>query len=90
MPPRPPDVAPAIVELYTALRDWRRARAEERGVESDVIISKDALWELAHRTPHDLDEMDGIPGLGPWRLATYGTELLTVIHKFKRNGSGGK
>ncbi|MEP6988428.1 MAG: ribonuclease D, partial [Chloroflexota bacterium] len=43
-PRRTSDVDPVVAERFTALRDWRRERAESRGVESDVIISKDALW----------------------------------------------
>ena len=61
--PEPP-ADPVVVERYTALREWRKTRALERGVESDVIISKDALWTLAERAPDSLDEMDDVPGLG--------------------------
>jgi ribonuclease D len=87
MPPRPPDIAPVVVEMFTALREWRRDRAEERGVESDVVISKDALWALAYKMPTSLDDMRDIHGLGPWRLATYGQELLDVIREFRsKNG----
>jgi len=70
---------PVVVERYTALRDWRKSRAEKRGVESDVIISKDALWTLAHKAPAKLEDMSGIRGLGPWRLSAYGEEILEVI-----------
>ncbi len=84
-PPVPePSADPAIVERYTALREWRKARALERGVESDVIISKDALWTLAERFPDNLDQMDGVPGLGPWRRGVYGIEILEVIRRYKR------
>jgi ribonuclease D len=75
-------VDPIVVERFTALRDWRKARAEQRGVESDVIISKDALWTLAHKAPTKLEDMLGIRGLGPWRLSAYGQEILDVIRRF--------
>jgi len=85
IPPNPePPADPVVVERYTALREWRKSRAMERGVESDVIISKDALWTLAERAPSNLDEMDGVPGLGPWRLGVYGTEILEVISRYRR------
>ncbi len=85
IPPTPePPADPAVVERYTALREWRKARALERGVESDVIISKDALWTLAERGPDNLDQMDDVPGLGPWRLNTYGSEILEVIRRYRR------
>ncbi len=83
-PPSDPPADPVVVERYAALREWRKTRAVERGVESDVIISKDALWALAERAPHSLDEMDGVPGLGAWRLGAYGTEILDVIRRYRR------
>lgn len=77
-----PPADPVVAERYTALRDWRKLRAEQRGVESDVIISKDALWTLARKAPIKLEDISGIRGLGPWRLSAYGQELLDVIRRF--------
>jgi len=89
LPPRPRRasvVDPVVAERFTALRDWRRERAESRGVESDVIISKDALWGLAVKAPTTLDGLQGIPGIGPWRLATYGEELIKLIIRLRAEG----
>jgi ribonuclease D len=83
-PPRPPEVDPILQERFAALREWRKQRAEQRGVESDVIISKDALWSLAIRRPTTLAELEGIRGLGPWRLAQYGEALLDVLRRYGR------
>jgi ribonuclease D len=82
-PTQEPPADPVIVERYTALREWRKARAAQRGVESDVIISKDALWTVAETAPKTLDEMREIPGIGPWRLQQYGDEILAVIKRGK-------
>lgn len=81
-PERPPDTDPVVVERFGVLRDWRKQRAEKRGVESDVIISKDALWGLALKAPKTPEDLHGIPGMGPWRLATYGEEILDVLKRF--------
>ncbi len=86
-PPRPPDIDPDAVERFSVLRDWRKTRAEQRGVESDVIISKDALWGLALKLPKTLDEMSQIRGIGPWRLEAYGTELLDLLKTFQNGES---
>ncbi|MEP7293681.1 MAG: HRDC domain-containing protein [Chloroflexota bacterium] len=84
-PPTPePSADPEVIERYTALREWRKTRAQARGVESDVIISKDALWTLAERFPDSLDEMNDVPGLGPWRRGVYGSEILEVIRRYRR------
>ena len=82
-PSQEPPADPEIVERYTALREWRKERAAQRGVESDVIISKDALWTVAEKAPKTLDEMRDIPGIGPWRLQQYGDEILAVVRRGK-------
>ncbi len=80
-PARPPDLDPQVVERFSALKDWRRMRAEQRGVESDVILSKNALWDIAFKLPRTLGEMQRINGLGPWRRATYGGEILEILER---------
>lgn len=80
--PRAPatiQIPPDIADRYTALHAWRRKRAEERGVESDVIVTKQTLWSLAYKSPTTLEDLDNIEGLGPWRTRTYGPEILSVI-----------
>jgi ribonuclease D len=36
----------AVVARYEKLHDWRKQRAQLRGVESDVIVSRESLWEI--------------------------------------------
>ena len=86
-PPRQKPPPPAVVKRYKALHSWRRETALARGVESDVIISKQALWELAQRQPAAVDELNGIRGLGPWRRKTYGSALVAIVNS--RPPSGG-
>lgn len=85
--PQPPEPEPAadlvVIDRYTALREWRKERAVQRGVESDVIISKEALWTLAEKAPSSVEEMRDVRGFGPWRLQQYGEEILEVIKRYK-------
>ena len=74
-------------ERYEALKTWRKDRAAARGVESDVILARDTLWTLAHRVPETLADLDGIPGLGPWRRAEYGQELIDLLARVNGNRS---
>lgn len=74
--PRPPD---HVLNLYDRLHRWRKARAQARGVESDVIVSRDSLWAMAHANPQSMEELIALDTLGPWRLRTYGNELLNLI-----------
>ena len=55
-PPRESIPAP-VADRYTALHNWRRETATARGVESDVIISRRALWDIARRKPASVAEL---------------------------------
>jgi ribonuclease D len=81
-PPPQPSIDALVAERFNILRNWRKTRAEGRGVESDVIISKDALWALAYRAPVSVDDLQGIHGLGPWRIAEYGQEIVELLQPF--------
>jgi ribonuclease D len=75
--PRPPD--PEIQARFDALHNWRKKRAAERGVESDIILSKESMWAMARNPPADLADLASVPGLGPFRRDEYGEQLLHVV-----------
>jgi ribonuclease D len=74
---RPPD---AVYNRYERLHNWRKERAKRRGVESDVIISRDALWQLAHHNPKSHKDLTQIAGLGDWRRQAYGEDILNALN----------
>ncbi len=81
-PPQRPQ-APAdpdeVRERYDLLRQWRKQRAQGRAVESDVIVPREALRELALRAPQTMEELCQVTSLGPWRRKLYGAEILKVL-----------
>ncbi|MBN1427549.1 MAG: HRDC domain-containing protein [Anaerolineae bacterium] len=68
-----------VLHRFEALHAWRKKRAEQRGVPSDIIMPKDVLWELAEVAPRTDQQLAAIHTLGPWRLKTYGDELLHIL-----------
>lgn len=78
---RPPQ---STLDRFDALHNWRKRRASQRGVESDVILSKKALWELASRNPKTIADLDTIKLLGDWQRNEYGQELLSVLGQSRR------
>ncbi len=82
-PKRQPDV---VVFRYEKLHTWRKHRAQQRGVESDVIISRDALWEIAQKNPKTVDELGELENVGDWRSTTYGAEIIELL----KRANGGK
>jgi ribonuclease D len=84
-PARPPHYErepDTVRERYELLHQWRKRKAQARGVESDVIISRDALWELARTAPSTPEALAQIETLGPWRREAYGDEILKVLQSY--------
>ncbi|MCQ3929384.1 MAG: ribonuclease D [Chloroflexi bacterium] len=71
--------SPEVIARYDALHTWRKEKALSRGVESNVILSKNALWVLALRHPKTDEELAVIQEIGPYRRAKYGNELLNLL-----------
>lgn len=81
-PPRPPEVtreSDEVQDRYDRLHNWRKTRARVRGVESDVILPRTALWDMARRPPRSLDDLAAIADFGPWRREAYGKEILALL-----------
>ncbi len=78
-PKRAPKPADAVFNRYERLHIWRKERGRVRHVESDVILSREALWELANANPRTLPELEASGILGPFRLRTYGPELVRLL-----------
>lgn len=81
-PPSPPvleRLPDDVRERYDRLQHWRKTRAQARGVESDVILPRTTLWDLARRPPRTIADLDDIADFGPTRRAMYGQEVLAVV-----------
>jgi len=79
LPPRTDREADDVQDRYDRLHTWRKDRARARGVESDVILPRTALWDLARRQPRTHSELAHIADFGPWRRETYGEEILRLL-----------
>lgn len=73
---RPSD---AVIWRMEALRNWRKTTAREMGVESDIILPRDVLEEIAGKNPQTQEELGEIMGNLPWRLDHFGRQILQVI-----------
>jgi ribonuclease D len=70
-----------VRDRYDRLHTWRKDRARARGVESDVILPRTALWDLARHPPRTQGELAAILDFGPWRRETYGEEILALLSR---------
>ncbi|MHB8576228.1 MAG: ribonuclease D [Dehalococcoidia bacterium] len=71
----------ALIARFEALRQWRNRRATERNVEGEVIVSNAVLKALAATPPSDLAGLTAAGLLGPWKLRTYGEEIVLVLRQ---------
>jgi ribonuclease D len=61
------------------LRQWRKVTAQGMGVESDVVMPKDLLMDLAGRNPQTGEEIAAVLQDTPWRYRQFGREILRVL-----------
>ncbi len=84
-PPQPPERRggrrpdPEVEALYERLRAWRSQTARERGVDADVVLTNQVLMALARAAPQNPEELAATNLLTPWKLRTYGPDILKII-----------
>jgi ribonuclease D len=64
---------------FEALRSWRNATAQARGVDPDIVLTNQALWAVAYKNPHIRADLSHDGVLAPWQVDEFGDELLAVV-----------
>ncbi|TXC73675.1 DNA helicase RecQ [Sphingorhabdus soli] len=65
--------------LFEALRDLRKALAQERGVPPYVVFHDSVLRDMTGLRPSSIAELGALPGIGAAKLDAYGEAFLRVI-----------
>jgi ATP-dependent DNA helicase RecQ len=71
----------ADADLFGRLRALRRQIASARGVPAYVILHDSTLRDIALTRPADDGALLAIPGLGPRKLAAFGTAILEAVRR---------
>jgi ribonuclease D len=66
-------------ERVEALREWRKKAAIKLKVESDVVLPRDLLIEIAAKNPSSEMELNTILQSTPWRLNKYGIQIKRAL-----------
>ncbi len=66
---------------FEALRTWRNATAEARGVEPDIVMTNQTLWAVACRNPRSRADLTRGGLLASWQVDAFGNDLLAVISR---------
>ena len=78
-PPRFPRPDERYLARLEALRNWRKEKAKDLGITSDVVLPRDLMFSLAERGPLSFAELAQALDDFPWRLEHFGAEILNVI-----------
>ncbi|MHB8512009.1 MAG: ATP-dependent helicase [Actinomycetota bacterium] len=65
--------------LYLALKDWRLKAARNNAVPAYVVFHDETLAKIASTRPRNVVELGRISGIGPAKIARYGTDVLELI-----------
>ncbi len=67
---------------WNDFRSWRSNKGEEENQEYlPAILTDDAIRKIIDRQPIEFIELLEIDGIGPYKVAKYGHELLEIIRK---------
>lgn len=69
----------AVKIRYDQLHDWRKNTAKARDVESDIILPRDIMREIAHKNPKNTEQLKPIMLPLVIRFKRYGPEILQVL-----------
>lgn len=85
-PPAPPRPDARLRARFDALRDWRRDQATRRGLEPDIVLSKDALQRIAEleATDVDADALVACGALDAWERERYAEAILGALARVRR------
>lgn len=61
------------------LKEWRKLKAKDLKIESDVVIPKDIIEKIAALRPKNKRELQEIMHSTPWRFKQYGESILKEL-----------
>ena len=69
----------AYLSRYECLKNWRKNKANETGVESDVILPKELIDLISTKNPKSSVELGTIMVDVPYRFKRYGNEIIDLL-----------
>ncbi|MEI8133340.1 MAG: HRDC domain-containing protein, partial [Leptolinea sp.] len=70
----------SLVKRLDSLKTWRKKTAAEWKVESDVVLPREVVEQIAFIAPRSVGELTSIMCHFPWRLQNFGIEILQILN----------
>lgn len=81
--PRRPRLPDEQIERLETLRLWRKTRAREMGVESDIVLPRDIMERIARKNPSRSQELHDLLEEIPWRRERFSGEIADVLNIYQ-------
>jgi ribonuclease D len=78
-PPRNRRPGDEFLARLDALRTWRKTAAQKMGVNSDVVMPRDLLYQVVESNPSNPEELAKVMKDVPWRLEHFGEQILDAV-----------
>ncbi|MEX2578732.1 MAG: HRDC domain-containing protein [Verrucomicrobiales bacterium] len=65
--------------FFLELKNWRKTRAEEEGVDAFNVFTNAQLAAIAEKRPTSLSALTDLPGIGSGRADKYGETVLKLV-----------
>lgn len=68
--------------LFDRLRQWRKEKAEKKGIPAYMVATDAQLRAVIHQTPQSVEALRGINGFGKKKADAYGKEIVEMVAAF--------
>ena len=82
--PRHPRPEQDYLDRLDGLKEWRKQVGKRMEVESDIILPRDVLEDIAARDPQDLAALGKVMEIVPWRFERFGDDILKLLVDLKQ------
>ncbi len=77
--PRCPRKDEDLILRLESLKTWRKKTAARFHVESDVILPREVVEQVATVNPRSISELSALMAQFPWRLEQFGPEIIQTL-----------
>jgi ribonuclease D len=81
--PRHPRPEQDYLDRLDGLKEWRKQVGKRMEVESDIILPRDVLEDIAACDPQDLAALGKVMETIPWRFERFGGDILKLLVDLK-------
>ena len=75
---------PVARDRYEALRELRKSKAVELGIDPEVALSNAVLEEIVRTPPRSLEALQATPELAGWRHSVFTAPIWNLVAAFSR------